>query len=241
MDFLMIAGISVVLFFAGIIFVFFMTKNNTTSKESIDLIQNKLKSDGFIVSESNISCKFINSGKLYKEFIVDSINHQLAIIDFNLCEVDILNFIKILDCKIIEDKSTIVQGGIGRAIVGGLIAGGIGAIVGASTRSSNNVISSLQVQIIIDDLSKPQKIIELITNQTKRDSLLYKNALSFANELYSTLLIIIEKNNPTRATYSQVEIIDYPEQIIKLADLREKGLITEEEFQLKKQQLLSRM
>ena len=49
------------------------------------------------------------------------------------------------------------------------------------------------------------------------------------------------KENPAAETKESPAAIDIPEQIRKLAELKEQGIITQEEFEVKKKELLSKM
>ena len=49
------------------------------------------------------------------------------------------------------------------------------------------------------------------------------------------------KENPAAEIKDTPAVIDIPEQIRKLAELKEQGIITQEEFEVKKKELLSKM
>ena len=62
-----------------------------------------------------------------------------------------------------------MKGGVGRAIVGGALAGGAGAIVGANTRASKNMIYNLQIRIITSNINNSLYTINIINNSTGVD------------------------------------------------------------------------
>lgn len=107
-----------------------------------------------------------------------------------------IKFGDVLECDILEDSNTIFDGGVGRAVVGGVLAGKVGAIVGANTRKSKNVINSLQVRIVTKNISNSLIIIDLIDNSDgiEKSSSEYINAMNFSNEIYATLTAIIDSN-----------------------------------------------
>lgn len=56
-------------------------------------------------------------------------------------------FETIIACELLEDNSTVLKSGVGRAVVGAAIAGEVGAIIGASSRESSDMVNSLIVRI----------------------------------------------------------------------------------------------
>ena len=94
-----------------------------------------------------------------------------------------------MGCDIVQDNE--VTGGIKRAIAGGIIAGGAGAIVGANTAKVK--ITSFGVIIYQDDLSIPQVAITLIDTETKKNHVDYTNACAFASEVTATIKLLIHR------------------------------------------------
>lgn len=115
-------------------------------------------------------------------------------------------FSNILGYSVTDNKQTIIEGGhstsvtststgslVGRAVVGGVLLGGVGALAGASTaKKSTETISDKQIvnethnftiHINVNDLSAP--IISLNT----------KGAVEKTQEIIGLLNIIINKNN----------------------------------------------
>ena len=131
-----------------------------------------------------------------------------------------------------------MKGGVGRAIVGGALAGGVGAIVGANTRKSKNITNSLQLRIITTDVSKSLYTINLIKKETKRDSIEYKQAINFANNVYATVMSIINDNNNKGVKKMVQNNEDFIEQLERLSKLKDSGAITQEEFEISKKKIL---
>ena len=114
-----------------------ITKNNSNE------VDKKLKDKDFKTS------KIFSIHGNEQQFRVDLEHKQIAICSiFPYQKIDIINFSDIIECQIIEDSNTVMNGGVGRAVVGGALAGGVGAIVGANTRATKNVINILQIRII---------------------------------------------------------------------------------------------
>ena len=159
----------------------------------------------------------------------------------------LIKYESIIECKIIENSSVVNSGGIGRAIVGGLIAGDSGAIVGANTRKSKNIVSSLLIRIVTKEIDEPLYTLELLDYQIDTNKQLYANlykqAMEFANNVYATIQAIIKDNNNTNVVETKQELNSTSglEQLEKLAELKDKGIITQEEFEETKKKILDKI
>lgn len=94
----------------------------------------------------------------------------------------------ILGYELSEDGSSIAQGKIGGAIVGGLLFGVTGAIVGsAGSRKSKEVCNNMNLVIQINDLESPILNIPILKSETEKKSCEYKTAKAKADELLAVL------------------------------------------------------
>ena len=146
-------------------------------------------------------------------------------------------FSDINGCEIIVDSE--VKGGVGRAIVGGFLAGGAGAVVGATTAKKKT--SSYQVVIYKKTIQDPSLVITLINSETDVSSIEYQDAVTFAYKVNASIKAIIEQNAHSISDItpsSNKAIDDTPEAIRKYKNLLDEGIITKEEFEEKKRQLL---
>ncbi len=159
----------------------------------------------------------------------------------------LIKYESIIECKIMENSNIVNSGGIGRAIVGGLIAGDSGAIVGANTRKSKNIVSSLSIRIVTKEIDEPLYTLELLDYQIDTNKPLYANfykqAMEFANSVYATIQAIIKDNDNTNVVETKQELnsTNGLEQLEKLAELKDKGIITQEEFEETKKKILSKL
>lgn len=102
-------------------------------------------------------------------------------------------FNSIVDCELIENGGVIAQGGVGRAIVGGVLAGGAGAVVGAATRKSHDIVSELSVRIVTKDVLNPMINLTIMrpgSNMKRSECTEY---LTKAREIYSTITSIMNQ------------------------------------------------
>jgi len=103
-------------------------------------------------------------------------------------------FNSIIECEIIEDNSTIMKSGLNRAIVGAAIAGTTGAIVGVATRKTSDVVNNLSIRIITNEVLNPHHEIKIITETINRNSDEYKQLYDNVQEIYSSVIAIIQSN-----------------------------------------------
>lgn len=106
----------------------------------------------------------------------------------------VIPFENILNCQLLEDNATIMSSSAGSAFVGGLIGGTTGAIIGSSTASSKGMVNSMQLRIDLKDVTKPCYIVQFIPIPMERSTDLYKDVFKGAQEIYATVLAIINLN-----------------------------------------------
>ena len=185
--------------------------------------------------------EFIKSKKINKvfkgikeEIYFSNVNREAYIFD-GLNFKHKINYNSITECSLVEDNSTIMSGGVGRAFVGGIVAGGVGAIVGANTRKSRDVVNSLYVRILVGDNAFPIQNIVFIDTQTQRNSKEYREKYSKAEALFATIKSIVSSSpkltkNCLSVDNSNIQKNSTENNIKALIDLKETGKITEDEF-----------
>lgn len=239
----------IIIIFVILFIIIIVQAVKANRKEQDTLFENKEKTkdylEGYNISK-NIS--FVRSGIGNSEIDVklDTEKQEVLICYYFNWAIHKIPFREIIECEVIEDKNTVMKGGVGRAIVGGALAGGAGAIVGANTRASKNMIYNLQIRIITSNINNSLYTINIINNSTGVDvnSYEYKNGSLFANEVYATIISIINQNKKQE----DKEILKEDniqkscfEQLEQLNGLKEKGIITQDEFETKKRELLNKI
>lgn len=183
--------------------------------------------------------------KIVNEYLeIDSLQHKWSIPNNLNGKAKIYNYEDILSFELLEDGETITSGGLGRAVVGGLAFGAAGAIVGGVTggKKSKSICTSLSIKISINDIQNPTAYINFILTSTKKNSLTYKVKYSQAQECISILEFICKetsKNNASIASATQSVPLSQADEILKFKKLLDEGIITKEEFEMKKDQLLN--
>lgn len=186
-----------------------------------------------------------NATKVVGNFIhFDDNNKKFALpkttITGKVVDLQIYDYSSILDFELLEDGNSLEKGGVGRALVGGALFGGVGAIVGGNTGHKHKATcSKLQVKITLHDMSAPVVYINFIETETKKDGFLYKSVYPLAQETLSLLNIICQsqkENAMPSATDSKGN--SEADEILKFKQLLDSGIISQEEFDAKKKQLL---
>lgn len=152
----------------------------------------------------------------------------------------VFSYDDIIDYELLEDGESVTKGGLGRAVVGGVLLGGVGAVVGGVTgkKKTKTLINSLKIKITVNNISIPSVYIGLLMTQTKSNSIIYKAAYSQAQQILSMLSIISSKREIERNEES-VQPISVSDELIKLKALLDDGVLTKEEFETQKNKILS--
>lgn len=146
--------------------------------------------------------------------------------------------------QVISQKST--GRTVGGAVLGGVLAGGVGALIGGLSGSSKQkeLHSSVSVKILLRNSSVPSLSIacfDAISKPVPDTDVYYQRALSQAQEITDTLVVIIDSVDKAmgiqKAPASPVAFL--ADEIAKLAVLKDKGILTEGEFQAQKVRLLN--
>lgn len=154
---------------------------------------------------------------------------------------------QILGFELLEDGESIAKskGGLGSAVVGGMLFGGAGlvagAVLGGKKTKTKNVCTSMKVKITLRDNNPDVIYVDLITKETKCDSGAYKDAAKQAQDILSALQVAADKGAGEASTQPVVVAAAAPsaaDELMKFKQLLDAGAITQEEFDAKKKQLL---
>ena len=195
--------------------------------------------------QKNTNDVFVATKKIEHYIHFDDVNKKIAIpkigIFFNIKKLTIYNYSDILAYELLEDNNLVSSGGIGRALIGGLLFGGVGAIVGSGTAHKHkSTCSTLKIKITLKNINNPVIYINFIDIEVKKDGILYKKVFPLAQETLSLLNIIcyLSKNNNNNKIKSNINDT-VSEDIKKIKKLLDEGYITQEDYDKKKIQLLN--
>lgn len=143
-----------------------------------------------------------------------------------------------IDFIVIEPQKQIVEKKgksiVGRALVGGILLGPVGAIVGGMTGIGNKEVKMTQVDNILSiKLNNPDSILTFSVDN-KDFKAVESYFQKFFKEKYKHTEEL-ETNQPTeKAGASSIA-----DELRKLKSLVDEGILTEDEFQIQKQKLLN--
>ena len=188
MLFLMI--VVVVLVFFGIAFVLIYIDKDA-NKEAKSQIENWMERNHFTKTSEIIM--YPDGSPLGCNVYLDELDKKMFIVNLMEKTKYLIPFEEIIGMEIMEDG--ISTNGVGRAIVGGILFGGVGAIVGSNT--GKKTINSLSIVIYLNKISDP--MIEIVitssnTSNIKTDGIIYKNQINFARKMDATIRAIIANN-----------------------------------------------
>lgn len=209
----------------------------TARKEDIQFAIDENKNNQELIN------KFICTKKIGTYLEVDETNKLLLIPDGlygKKINPKVYGYQDILEYELLEDGESITKGGLGRAVAGGLLLGGVGAVVGGITgkKKTKTVVNSLRIKITVKNLNNPTVYINLITAATKSGSIIYKSSYNSAQEILSVLSIIVDTNTDIDVnTYTNSTSV--ADELMKLKQLVDSGILTLEEFEVQKSKVLS--
>lgn len=146
----------------------------------------------------------------------------------------------IVDFELLEDGEVVSKGGLGRAVAGGVLFGAVGAIVGGVTsgKKTKEYCTSLKIKITLNTPAEPIVYIDFLDTKHKKNSFTYKTFHSSAQETMSLLTIIKNQNSATQKITQSSET-SVADELMKFKTLLDQGVLTQEEFDIKKKELLN--
>ena len=117
-----------------------------------------------------------------------------------------------------------------------MLFGGAGAVVGASTRKQHAECTGLYIKLTVNDSAQPSVLLHILGN-AKTDGLIYKSAKETAQNILSKLELIT-KNQSSDNLPKESQSLTIADQLRDLKSLLDDQIITEDEFNQKKKELL---
>ena len=195
----------------------FKKLENTTTAEILEEIEKEKQADLDIAN-------FIGTRGVGKLIKFDDNAKKILFPKTLLTKARIYNYSDLLGYEILEDGNTITKG------VGGLTGG----------KKSKEVVRSLKVKIVLDNKIVPAEYIELLKTEFKKDGFVYRGAKKEAEDIVAILASISAENKKNKESNNTPIVNNDPTAEIKrYKELLDGGIITQEEFDKKKQELLN--
>jgi len=177
--------------------------------------------------------------KVGKYIEIDDVNKKWRIPDGLKGLNKIYDYSDIIDFELLEDGKSITKGGIGSAIVGGALFGGVGAIVGGVTgsKTTKDICNKLEIKITVKNIQVPTAYINFINFPVKTSNPIYQTAYNSAQECLSLLQLMCNYQEQ-QIQKEEINYMSSADELAKFKKLLDDGVITQAEFDKKKQQLL---
>ena len=182
---------------------------------------------------------------------IDTKNKLLGIYSYYENTSKIIKFNEVLDFEVFENGNSVVSSRTGSAVAGGFLFGGLGAVAGASgSRTISQNCNTLKLKIYTSNILYSVIMIDFLNKSISKSSALYEQLTEVINEVISLLKIAREYNRQEERKENKKVIIENVDNIkqnnnlnsIKeLAELKEKGIITESEFEKSKKRILEKI
>ncbi|MDR2147323.1 MAG: SHOCT domain-containing protein [Tannerella sp.] len=209
--------------------------------KKIELLNKKIAAkDDFSVSKQVIGPRVLSF-----IFAIDDINQKILYMT-EKGEV-VCSYSDIISVELLENGNTKSKKStsrtVGGAIVGGVLAGGAGAIIGGLSggSTSENMVSSLSVKILLRDIKTPYLLIPCFecTTSVGISEPIYKIGKQKADEIRDLVSIIIDKIDGKIENNKTTPVLSISDELLKLSELKMKGILTEEEFAVQKNKILN--
>lgn len=235
-----------------IVGIVYKIRRSASFERMSSYILNKLKEIDY---SKNFIC-FDDTGYYNKALVIDDASKKICILNQANKKIKskLYSFSEVVSSQISENGTTVTETSLDNAIVGGVLFGKTGAVVGGLTgrKSTSNRVNDISLNIIINDKKDPfHKFIFARCpgeGMSKTDKV-YLKGLNDINHWHSILCLIIEENKKKyqNKNYASSESdkrvfrdnnLNIADELFKLAELMEKGILTADEFQMQKQKLL---
>ena len=213
-----------------------VVKGNNIRKENLEVrnqVEERLREKNF-----NIEKRVGLAATLY----VDNTQKLWAVNEWNnRTDIKIYKYSDLIDFELIEDNESLMKGGFGKALVGGAIGGTKGAIIGsAGSRQIKQNATLLEIKIRTNDFENPQYSIQFIKGfSLPKSSPEYRKFFDEAQQVIGLLNYISTNGSDAENNEDKSNRMTITEQLRELNQLKDEGIITLEEFELKKKELLN--
>ena len=162
--------------------------------------------------------------------------------------IRVFTYKDILSSELFEDGETITKtvrsSQLGGMLIGGLALGGVGAIIGGlsgKTKSSNK-IKRIDLRLIVNDTKNPIHDVNFLDIETKKGGFVYNQAIKKARHWHGLMNVLIkqaDQEDEAKAIKTPEVSISIADELKKLAELRNTGVLNNDEFEQQKARLLA--
>ena len=230
------------------------------------LIRAKNANGNININECYLKSELIKLGIDYKKstpalkayndyaFVTDDVNEFVAIV--TPTKIHVHRYEDIVSISYEENGTDIYNKSLGGAVVGGLLFGGVGAIVGSNTAKTQQKkeVRKMSIKILLKSTSDSTIVLKIYEAgkdgnllETKKASDLqhYEGLMKEVagiKDIFSIIIDIVDKNLARQKTAQVVQptsTSSVADELMKLAKLKDAGVLSEEEFNTQKNKLLN--
>lgn len=203
----------------------------------------------------NVDIKHVNPNiKAYNDyaFITDDINEFIVIVTPS--EIHVHRYSDIVSISYDENGTNVFNKSLGGAVAGGLLFGSVGAIVGSNTAKTtqNKEVRNMTIKILLRSTSnstiylkiyecgKDGSVLETKYAKAHYDALMEE--VVGIKDIFSIIIDIVDKNiakQKAAPSIHPIQATNIADELIKLAKLKDDGILSEEEFNAQKAKLLN--
>lgn len=230
----------------GVVAVIFVTKRE------INISKRRKAMDAQLDNIENFSAsqKFIGmDGKT--GIAIDEQRNKICLINHLNKKIHtcFLEYKDLLAAEIFEDGITVTKtvrsSQMGSALIGGLALGGVGALIGGLSGKKESVgkVKKIDLRLTVNITSRPLHDISFLDDDTKKDGIHYRQVMQQVRHWHGLMEVLIKRVDLEDKDANK-EIMKKPlgmsvaDEIKKLAELRDSGVLSNEEFHEQKMKLL---
>ncbi|MDO8374957.1 MAG: hypothetical protein Q7K57_57585 [Burkholderiaceae bacterium] len=171
---------------------------------------------------------------------IDRTRRKVGLIRFGYRTV--ISFAELVSSEVCVDSETVVKTGrvgqLGAALVGGVVLGGIGALIGAmgaSKKQANN-IRAVELKVLTTDAKRPIHTVTFFDGKAPYSA---ERALKAASHWHDLISVAIRETHIATEQATAGKGKGLPNELEKLWHLKTVGALSEVEYQAAKARLLS--
>ena len=138
---------------------------------------------------------------------IDEDNSKLAVYEVENNFIHLINFSEVLEVHLIKDGDTITKTSrgsqLGGAVIGGVLAGGFGAVIGglSGKQITNEEINKINIEIVVNNLKKPVHTVSFVNriDSLNKNDKKYQELIDITNHWFRLLSVVIKRNENERA------------------------------------------
>lgn len=181
---------------------------------------------------------------------IDEARKKVCLIDHRKQDVScrIFTYEDLLSSELFEDGLTITKtvrsSQIGAALIGGVALGAVGAIIGGLSGKTtvSEKVKRIDLRLTVNDTQSPVHDVNFLNGEMTHESPIYQSAVKTSRHWQGLIEVLIKRadmeDRENLASMSQTPPISVADELKKLADLRDSGVLSAEEFQQQKAKLL---